>query len=392
MLLNLAIPAAGRKFFRRFSRNALAVAVTLTAFPTLTLAQANEGDRIVLSGSDILNLTVSGQINRGLLVVDDGEDTTLLNVDNNNSSSRIRFIAETKPVEGWVAGAAYETEFRLNNSASLSQLDEDVNDTSAFRNRRVEVYFSHGDLGKLWLGQGWTATEGVSENDLSGTSVAGYSDVTVLGGGILFRDKATNTLTGTDLGDVAANLDGFGRNTRLRYDTPTFNGLQFRTSVINDGALDAGLWYNGQHDRLKVAAGLGWGNTSELSATPTYDDQLSGSLSVLDASGVSVTLAAGQADAIDSSKDDLKFTYVKLGYQASWFPNVGKTALSVDWQQTDDKDQNGDTVDVIGAQAVQKIDVIGTEVYGSVRSVSLDRNGVDYEDNLLALVGARIRF
>src|SRR5690554_4045731 len=129
MLLNLAIPAATRKLSRRFSRNALAVAVTLTAFPAVTLAQANEGDRIVLSGSDILNLTVSGQINRGLLVVDDGEDTTLLNVDNNNSSSRIRFIAETKPVEGWVAGAAYETEFRLNNSASLSQLDEDVNDT-----------------------------------------------------------------------------------------------------------------------------------------------------------------------------------------------------------------------------------------------------------------------
>jgi hypothetical protein len=254
------------------------------------------------------------------------------------------------------------------------------------------VYFSHGDLGKLWLGQGWTATEGVSENDLSGTSVAGYSDVTVLGGGILFRDKATNTLTGTDLGDVAANLDGFGRNTRLRYDTPSYNGLQFRTSVINDGALDAGLWYNGQHDRLKVAAGLGWANTSELSATPTYDDQLSGSVSVLDASGISVTLAAGQANAIDSAKDDLKFSYLKLGYQASWFPNVGKTALSVDWQKTDDKDQNGDTVDVIGAQAVQKIDVIGTEVYASVRSVSLDRNGVDYEDNLLALAGARIRF
>jgi hypothetical protein len=387
MSLNVAISAATRKFSLRFTRNALAAAVALTAFPAISLAQANEGDRIVLSGSDILNLTVSGQINRGLLAVEDGEDTTLLNVDNNNSSSRLRFIAETSPVNGWVAGAAYETEFRLNNSASLSQLDEKTNDTSAFRNRRVEVYFSHGDLGKLWLGQGWTATEGVSENDLSGTSVAGYSDVTVLGGGILFRDKATNTLTGTDLGDVAANLDGFGRNTRLRYDTPSYNGLQFRTSVINDGALDAGLWYNGQHDRLKVAAGLGWANTSELSATPTYDDQLSGSVSVLDASGISVTLAAGQANAIDSAKDDLKFSY-----QASWFPNVGKTALSVDWQKTDDKDQNGDTVDVIGAQAVQKIDVIGTEVYASVRSVSLDRNGVDYEDNLLALAGARIRF
>lgn len=373
----------------------LIAAMAMAGAPGMAMAQASQSDsdsRLVLSGSDVVNLKISGQINRAVMVADDGDDVTLLNVDNNNSSSRLSFVAETKKWGELMAGAAYETEFRLNNSASMSQDDSKDNDTSAFRNRRVEVYFNHDRYGRLWLGQGWTATEGVAENDLSGTTIASYSNTGGMGGGILFRDKDSGLLTGTDLGDVVSNLDGFGRNTRVRYDTPMFGGFQFRTSVVNDGAVDAGLWYRGNTDRLQIAAGLGWGNTNELSESPVWDDQLSGSVSVLDESGFNVSFAAGVADARESGRDDLTFHYTKLGYQALYFPRLGRTAFSTDWMRTNNKDQNDDTVDVIGLQAVQSINPIGTDAYASLRHVSLDRDGVSYEDQLVLMVGARIRF
>jgi hypothetical protein len=120
----------------------------------------------VASGSDAVKLVISGQVNRALMVVGDGGDTSLLNVDNNASSSRIRAIGEARPIDKVIAGGALEVEFRVNNSFTVSQLDsKSIDDISAFRNRRVEVYFDHEDFGRLWLGQGWTATEFVAEQD-----------------------------------------------------------------------------------------------------------------------------------------------------------------------------------------------------------------------------------
>ena len=201
------------------------------------------------SGSERVKLSISGQVNRSLVVVGDGGETTLFNVDNNASSSRVGFIGEARPADKVTIGSAIEVEFRVNNSFTVSQNDRNATDTAAFRNRRIEIFGQHDDFGRLWLGQGWTATEFIAEQDLSGTAVAGYSDPRVMGGGIFFRDSDTGELDDgaggrgrTRLSDVVDNMDGFGRDTRLRYDTPIWNGLQLRTSVVNDGALDAALF------------------------------------------------------------------------------------------------------------------------------------------------------
>jgi hypothetical protein len=379
---------------------ALVTAVALGMCSSLSYAQVESASRNIVSSSDAVKLSISGQVNRAALLVEDGEDATLLNVDNNASSSRVRFIAESTASGPWSAGAALEAEFRVNNSYTLSQLDENQDDTSAFRNRRVEVYFANKDLGKVWLGQGWTASEGVSENDLSGTAIAGYSEVNTTSGGILFREKgfdgelSPRGPNNPALRDVATNLDGFSRNTRIRYDTPEFNGFQLRTSAVNQGGVDVALFYEGNVDRLKIAAGIGWANSNEATGKDglkDLDDQVSGSISVLDTSGFSATVALGQASKIDSSEEDVTFYYTKLGYQTKLI-DAGTTHFSVDFSKTDDLQREEDTAEVVGFQALQKINSIGTEIYGGVRSISLDRTGVDYEDNLIALLGARVKF
>lgn len=347
---------------------------------------------IVLSDSNAFNVAFSGQINRALLIADDGQETTLLNVDNNNSSSRIRFVAESDNEGRLQAGAAYEAQFTINNSASISQEETDSNNTDAYEARRAEIFLEHDNLGTLWLGQGSTATDGVSQQDLSGTMNAGFSFVSLVGGGILFRDSSSGQLSDTDLGDVSDNLDGFGRNTRLRYDTPEFGHWELRTSVINDGAMDIGAFYRSKVGDWRIIASAGYGNASQLGDAPDYNHQASGSISVRNGAGLNLTFAAGVAIATDHNRDNLNFMYSKLGYRTLFFPGLGQTALSVDWGRTRNEDSDNDVSDTVGVQVAQEIDVIDIETYATVRNASLDRDNARFQDTLIGMIGARLDF
>lgn len=352
-------------------------------------------DRAIQSGSDTVELSISGQINRGLMVVDDGDDTDVFNIDNNASSSRIRAIGEVRPEPGVLIGSALEVEFRLNNSFTVSQLDRRSTDTSAFRHRRLEVYAEEERLGRVWLGMGWTATEFVSEQDLSGTAIAGYSDLRVMGGGMFFRDSDTGELSDIRMNQVTDNMDGFGRDTRIRYDTPRFRGLQLRTSVVNDGAVDVALNYSGKWGPANVAASVGWADFGELNlGEATFDDLIAGSASVLlvdgPLRGLNASFSAGRKDRIGEGRDP-ESRYVKLGYQADFFRS-GKTALSVDFQETDDLRQSGDDFRAYGFQVAHTIEKWGTDLYLNVRNHEFDRAGRNFDDLTIGMVGARVVF
>lgn len=372
------------------SAGAIGSTLAMASFLTMQDAQARDG--VLLSNSDQFDVTFSGQINRALLLADDGNETTLLHVDNNNSSSRIRFIAQSKNEGPLTAGAIYEAEFPIKNSASIRQEEVNRDDTDAFNARHAEVFFEHKDLGKVWLGQGQTATDGVSQRDLSGTMNAGFSYVSLVGGGIRFRDAATGELSNTSFGNVSDNLDGFSRETRLRYDSPEFSNWQLRASLINDGAFDTSAFYSSRISDYRVVAAVGYGNARQLKDSSEYDDQLSGSLSLRHNTGWNYTFAGGIATAASNGRDNTIFFYNKLGYRSSLFAGVGGTALSVDWNQTRNEDRNNDVSDTFGVQMAQEIDVINTEVYATLRNTSLDRDGSEFDDIWIAMVGARIDF
>ena len=63
---------------------------------------------------DKVKLTVSGQVNRGILYADDGEQTDVFHVDNDNSSTRVRFVGEAKPHDNLTIGANIEVQFESN--------------------------------------------------------------------------------------------------------------------------------------------------------------------------------------------------------------------------------------------------------------------------------------
>ena len=73
--------------------------------------------QVVKSGNDRIKLTVSGQINRAVSFVDAGKESQFLNVDNDNSSTRVRWLGTGRLNDDITAGALVEVQFESNSSA-----------------------------------------------------------------------------------------------------------------------------------------------------------------------------------------------------------------------------------------------------------------------------------
>ncbi len=356
--------------------------------------QAQQNTGTVNSHSRKMSFEISGQVNRGLQVVDDGSDSYLNSVDNDNSSTRLRAIVEAEVSKELMVGGAIEVQLESNSTAKVNQLNEESGDgTQSFTDRRAEIYLDHDRYGKLWLGQGWTASDGTSESDLSGTSVASGS---YNGGaaGVLFRN-ADGSLDSTKLSKLTSNLDGLGRNDRIRYDTPSVGGFALATSAVQGGAWDLAARYGYKDSSMKVKAALAFADQSSKESSDV-DNQVNGSVAVLFNNGWNGMLSYGTQDLKAGSSRaaanaDPSHFYTKLGYQAS-LNNLGKTAFSVDYRLSEEQQQAGEEVEGFGVQVVQKVQQYGTEVFFSLNQFERSAQGKDYDDVTVALVGARVKF
>ncbi|MGI9420479.1 MAG: porin [Geminicoccaceae bacterium] len=345
------------------------------------------GPREMQSGMDQVRLTLSGQVNRGILVTDDGDNTDVFFVDNDNSSTRIRLIGDAKFNEDISVGSVIEVQFESNSTADVSQDDQRNVGANNFTERKLEIFADSKTYGRLWLGQGDTASNGTSEVDLSGTGVVGYSGVADFAGGIQFQEDGA--LSGVTIGDTFSNLDGLSRDDRLRYDTPVVSGAKLSASAIADDRFDVALRYArelfGAHE---FEAAVAYADVDD------DFDQVNGSASVLLGSilpGASATFAAGNRDFDEGGRNDASFVYGKLGYQFAPF-SIGDTAVAVDYYYGEDIDADGDESTSIGLIAVQNVDRIGTELYAGLRNHQLDQDGTDFDDVNGVLVGARVKF
>lgn len=338
---------------------------------------------VVASGGTGIELTLSGQINRMLTVGNDGDSTKLYHVDNVNSSSRLRVVGSARPTEAVRVGTNFEFEMRSNASTEVSQDNEDTG-TVSFRDRVVEIFAEHENLGRLTLGQGSTAYDGAGTVDLSGTTVIGYSGVSDLAGGLRFFDNDTDALSTTSISNVFNNFDG-PRLDRLRYDSPRVAGFTIAADTASDQRWSTALRWAGAGDGIRAAAAVAY-------ADPGGDRDfiVVGSGSVLhEASGLSLTLAAGRRD--EDGRSDGKNYYAKLGWQQDFF-RFGRTFMAIDVNRSEDVSVEDDEATSIGLFAVQDIRDWGIELYGGYRWHELDRRGADFDDIHTFSLGSRVRF
>ncbi|MEM7221777.1 MAG: hypothetical protein AAF495_02280 [Pseudomonadota bacterium] len=342
-------------------------------------------DATVKTTNPRIKVTLSGQINRAINVVNDGEDTDAFFVDNDVSDSRFRFVAEGKFSQKALVGSVIEVAVSPNNSEEVSQTNQDSGDFIDLR--KVEVYFDHQDYGRIWLGKGSTSSDNTAEVDLSGTDVVQYSGVADIVGGILFREKSSGTLSDVAVNDAFFNFDGLSRKDRVRYDTPAFWGFQLSGSAISDGRYDGAVLWAGQVHGFNIASAFA---ASKPSSSET-DFRLDGSASMLHTkTGLNLTLAGGM-DQLDDRANSSNL-YAKVGWLADTF-DFGSTAFGLDFTRAENIDADGDQGHVVGGAVVQRIDPFGTELFAQVRWYTLDRgSGPAFDDIVAGTVGARVQF
>ena len=343
--------------------------------PNALAALATSAVILLPASANAFEFTLSGQVNRLIMNVDNGETSGVVNADNSVSGTRVRVKGDGNIGNDLTAGLYYEYQLQSNPSDKITadSLDSDgiggdVGAGDNFSNRNANVWVK-GNFGKVTLGKGSGASDGSTEVDKSGTTVIQYTSAN---GDILSSMEYGDS--GVTVGDSRSGFDGLSRNDNIRYD-----------AAVSDFSF-AGSYGNG--DKKELAAGYKMDNLEVRVAWwdgQSSNDDVSGaaiSASWEAENGINLTGAYSGTDASDDGADDPTNIYLKLGYK------TGKSAYGIDWSETQDLGP-GDASSVSLAWVYMPI--AGVEVYASYRVESLD--DVDGEDDIDALIGgARVKF
>ncbi len=343
-------------------------------------------DKMVVSKTSDVDVTLYGQINRAGLWADNGDASKFYFVDNQSSNTRMGIDATAKINDDFSIGGKIEYQIVSNASNKVNQFDEDT--SADFSVRHTDVWFDSTTYGKLYIGRGDTASNGTSEVDLSGTTVVTYSSIGDMAGGQLWYDNNTNEVTELNIGSVFSNMDGLNRRDRFRYDTPSWAGLTFSAGAVETGAYDFAARYSRKYDSIKVAAAFGYATPGDLA---DFDNQYNGSFSILFDNGFNLTVAGGNQDLKEDNRNDPTFWYAKLGYKAALI-SPGTTALSIDYAMNYDLLMDNDEAQTMSLAFVQSVKDWGTDFYIAYRLHSLDRDNTDFDNINTVMGGARVKF
>jgi hypothetical protein len=342
-------------------------------------------------GDESSSVEIYGQINKGLLVYDDGHAVdTYFPVDNDNSSTRAGIWLRHQVDPEWSIAVNVEGQWAPYSTSYVNQLTKGNVDWDTALLRKLEAYIDLAAFGRLWLGQGSMASDGTAETNLSGTSLVGYSSVADSASAQLYRLE-DGTLSSVSVGDTFSNLDGLGRKLRVRYDTPSLHGFVLATSIgqqvipsrSGDTVWDVALKYNATLADYKLAAAIAFSDPGGSGR-----GVLDGSASVLHApTGWSMTVAAGYEN---QTTRDRQFGYAKLGHQAQYV-DAGTTFYSVDLYYGDDIRTNASESWSVGGQLVQELETWRSELYLGLRSYVYEDDSNEYERGFSTLAGIRVK-
>jgi hypothetical protein len=334
---------------------------------------------LAISPVQAVEFAISGQINRAAMYGDDGTSAKWFFVDNDNSSTRFRFTGGNEFEQGWQAGIVWEVQMESNSSSAVNiqNGNNDLGDIT-FTERKMEFWIKK--WGRLWLGQGDTASNGTSEVDLSGTTVAAYSSVSDVGSSFQFRDDGVPI--GVTVGSSRSNFDGLSRRDRIRYDTPTFAGFYASGSTGQGSIWDAVLRYSSDFGWAKFAAAGAYADFGTSSST--NDNQFSSSASILFDFGLNLT--ASYANRKQDGVDPWNL-FGKVGYNF-----LEKHAASIQYSRTKNlsaKDDKGDTFGLAYVFSPWE----SVELYATYYLHMLDRDeGSDPDDVNILMLGGRVKF
>ena len=214
-------------------------------------------------GNRKVSLTVSGQVNEAVIFWDDGFESNAYVVSNNSSRTRFRFVGDAKITNDWSAGYLLEIGVRYANSGNRTQnTDRAGGDLGAIDIRHSAWWIENKQLGRMWLGQTSTATDGIAEINLANVVAVG-SDPSAWNGGFFLRNN-NNSLSARTWNNITPSFAGAwnagegDRNNVVRFVSPTMYGFTFSSAYGEDDMWDTAVRYAGEFNGVRVAAGIGY--------------------------------------------------------------------------------------------------------------------------------------
>ncbi|WP_245257633.1 porin [Hyphomicrobium zavarzinii] len=334
-------------------------------------------------GNRKVSLEIYGQVNEALMYWDDGKESNVYQVTNDNSRTRIGFRGKAKIDADWEAGYRIEIGVRSANSKRSNQFNAkgDGNPADIGLDLRDSYWFvKNKKFGSVSLGMQASATDQITEiNQTQTKDFAKYSDVEDTGFGLLLRSAINGRLTNNAVtpttsatsspGDNGLTLrrligdggdqpgEGERRFNLIKYESPEIAGFTASASWGEDDFWDLALRYTGEFGGFKVAAGVGYGKVTDgyylqtktvcagradaapgVASTDQKCDQFGGSISVVhEATGLFLNAGAGVKNddylkkqarfatvaGVDDSQD---FWAVQAGIEKK-FNEFGKTTI-----------------------------------------------------------------
>jgi len=386
----------------KFKVGSLLGSTALVALGVAFAGQATAADnaRVVKSSKDQVSLKISGQFSREMHYVDDGFSNRIRHQDSNYSSSRFRFHANGKINADMKVGALSEIAIddARNAPANTNGSFNGGRSGNDLQTRKTEIFIHHNQFGRVWMGAGDPAANGVMNTVTHGiySALPGFMGLVASNHQYRQTDEFTFGGASTTLGRQHADLDFNSRQTRVRYDTPVFAG--FMASVSHDDAqrIEAALRYSGKVFDSKVKFGIGMAqNTGE---GETITEMYGAQLSFVHSSGLGLTggcayqkrdkSVVGQAREVDNDPAGC----VIQGHFQRKFNELGKSSIVVEYDRKDNMNQAGDNATGIGVTLHQAIDAAAMEVWVKYSNFELDRDSASFKDINIVSLGTRMKF
>jgi hypothetical protein len=374
-----------------------------TALVALGVAAAGQASadghaKVVKNSQDKVSLRISGQINRAMHYTDDGHATRVSHVDSNYSSSRFRFHLAGKVNANLKVGAT--TEIAIDDARNGYDLEAPHGGRTGtdLATRINEIHFAHSQFGKLTMGAGNGAANGVMNTNVHGVSIALPGGMGFLGGtGLKYRNSVagpdgTRQQTAAGVLNTMGDLDFNSRRARLRYDTPNIMGFVGSISHNTQQSIEYALRYKGKIFDTNVQASAGMAqNTAGLATEEMYGAQIS----VGHSSGLGATFGCTYQNSGASAENEADPAGCNVqGHFQRKFNEMGRTSLVVEYSQADDVNARGDIASAYGVTVKQDIDAAALDVFVKYSNYDLERDSVagGIEDIDVFTVGSRIRF
>ena len=334
-----------------------------------------------------VDFTISGHVNRALVIVDtDDKDSTKAQVLNNGSSStRIRWTGSSEMEDG--------------NSVGIQVEYQEIGDGSLGL-RHANVNYA-GDFGKMTIGQGSEAGDGSAYKGGVGTFGIGHG-----------QEKGSATL-----GPYFGSLDAGTRGHMIRYDTPSIGPVGAAVSVGNGDRISAaatlstgfsGSSFNamvatlqepgdtstiGASFGVSMASGLGisgaWAKGEAMGAAPAATSVVLGACPAKLTAGQTCVEVDG-IDGVMTSTPAVAATDPSF-FQAAVAYGFGATTVAASWYSSEDFKNEGSEGTAIGVGVNHNLPKVGAQVYAAVQNYAVEDGDMDTDETVF-VVGTRVMF